>query len=239
MSQYDGSIYVDPDGVTKAGGLYGEHATTYAGYLAYIEAVRSHYGSSWGSDEMGRKFAESFLKGMNALELIIKGTVGMLQYTSDGLLAGGKEYRAADEDALAAGRKLLGLSEEYPATGGSGTKGTPSGTKGTPSGTVTPATLRSGMTAATPHTPAKPAMLASGGGKTTTADLPIGTAATPQTPAFSAYDTRDLSGTHVAGQPLSDGQRLVAFVPLPDGTVQVDANLYESLTPVASSAVTG
>lgn len=38
---------------------------------------------------------------------------------------------------------------------------------------------------------------------------------------------------------MSEGERLVAFVPLPDGTVQVDANLYETLTPVTSGVVTG
>lgn len=226
MSQPNSRIYVDPDGVTRTGGQYDEQAMTYADRLAHIHMVRSQYGDSWGNDEMGRQFGENFAKGMDSLELIIKGTVGVLQYTADGLRSGGRDYRNADEDARDAGLVLLRHSEDLPGTGGPAAQGTPTGA-------TAQATLRSGAEAATPQTPSKPAMLA------VEPSLPVSSNMTSTIPSFSAYDTRDLSGTYVNGQPLSDGRRLVAFAPLPDGTVHVDTNRYESLTPVAGSAVTG
>ncbi|GAA0389164.1 hypothetical protein GCM10009541_35270 [Micromonospora gifhornensis] len=72
----------------------------------------------------------------------------------------------------------------------------------------------------------------------TTPRAPAASYLTPLTPALSAHDTRDISGMLVNAERLPQGCRLVALVPLPDGTVQVDANRYESVTPVAASAVT-
>ncbi|MGW3859846.1 hypothetical protein, partial [Micromonospora arida] len=232
MTQPNAQIYVDPDGVTSTGARYGEHARTYEGYLAYVQNLRAQYGGSWGDDEIGKEFGASFDGGMDAVEQIVKAAISLIRYTSDGLRIGGQEYRTADEDARDAGMLLARQADQYLTT------------EGTPAGTVA-ATLPSGSFAATPRTPALPATLAtdeSGRPIPAAATSPVEPATwhlTASTPGFSAYDVRDLSSATVDGRPMSEGERLVAFVPLPDGTVQVDANLYESLTPVASSAVTG
>ncbi|MFF0174126.1 WXG100 family type VII secretion target [Micromonospora profundi] len=254
MTQPNARIYVDPDGVTSTGARYGEHARTYESYLAYVQNLRAQYGSSWGDDEIGREFGASFNGGMDAVEQIVKAAISLIRYTSDGLQTGGREYRTADENAREAGMLLARHADQHLTT-----EGTPAGTVAStlPSGSfaATPrtpalpatlaATLPSGATAATEQTPALPATLAADeSGRlipaaATSPGEPATWHLTASTPGFSAYDARDLSSAKVDGRPMSEGERLVAFVPLPDGTVQVDANLYETLTPVTSGVVTG
>ncbi|MEV6694841.1 hypothetical protein AB0M35_25525 [Micromonospora sp. NPDC051196] len=209
MTRPDGEIYVDPDGVIKTGDLHDEHAAIYAGHLRRIQDLRARYGGSWGNDELGREFGQNFLKGMDTLERIVNGAVGMLRYTADGWREGGRGYRRADEYAREYGLLLARSSEEHPVAPSIATEGTPTGTLSSPtSGNVS--------------TPVEPAV----------AHL------SSTTPALSAYDARDITAMNVNGEQLPEGSRLIAFFPLPDGTVQVDANLYESVTPVAATAVT-
>ncbi|GID28814.1 hypothetical protein Abr02nite_37970 [Paractinoplanes brasiliensis] len=48
----------------------------------------------------------------------------------------------------------------------------------------------------------------------------------------------DFSYARIGGEPLPEGYQLLAFNPFPDGTVRLDANLYESITPLAGTPVT-
>ncbi|WP_067494986.1 WXG100 family type VII secretion target [Actinoplanes sp. TFC3] len=49
----------------------------------------------------------------------------------------------------------------------------------------------------------------------------------------------DYFGAQIGGEPLPEGYRLEALNPLPDGTTRVDANRYDSITPVNGAEVTG
>jgi hypothetical protein len=215
MTYPNARIYVDPDGVISTGARYGEHAQAYAGHLAYVQNLRAQYGDSWGDDDLGDQFRRKFEAAMDAVELAIKTAVDLMRRAADDLEAGGRRYRNADEAAYETG---LRLARQFDGQ--------------LPSGTLAP-TLPSG-TLATDET-GQPIPAA--------ATSPITPATwrgiTEATPGIPAYDARDLSGAKVNGQPPPDGQRLVAFSPLPDGTIQIDANLYETLTPVVGGVVTG
>ncbi|WP_305785765.1 hypothetical protein [Symbioplanes lichenis] len=64
-------------------------------------------------------------------------------------------------------------------------------------------------------------------------------AATPAMPAISSYMMKpEYATAYVGGQPLPEGYRLEALNTFEDGTSRVDANLYESITPLAGTPVT-
>ena len=63
--------------------------------------------------------------------------------------------------------------------------------------------------------------------------------ATPAMPAISSYSMRpEFSTAYVGGQPLPDGYQLVSLNPFGDGSTRVDANLYDSVTPLGGTPVT-
>ncbi len=64
-------------------------------------------------------------------------------------------------------------------------------------------------------------------------------AMTPAMPAISSYmSAPEYSTAYVGGEPLPEGYRLQALNPFEDGNTRVDANLYESVTPLAGTPVT-
>jgi hypothetical protein len=68
--------------------------------------------------------------------------------------------------------------------------------------------------------------------------LPAG-GSSPAVPAISSYRmTPEYASARVGGEPLPEGYRLQALNPFPEGTTRVDANLYESITPLAGTPVT-
>ena len=65
------------------------------------------------------------------------------------------------------------------------------------------------------------------------------TPAMPAMPAISSYSARpEFSTAYVGGRPLPEGYQLIALNPFEDGTTRVDANLYDSVTPLAGAPVT-
>ncbi|SDT56359.1 hypothetical protein [Actinoplanes derwentensis] len=64
-------------------------------------------------------------------------------------------------------------------------------------------------------------------------------AATPAMPAISSmYMQPSYSTAHVGGEPLPQGYQLISLNPFEDGSTRVDANLYDSVTPLTGAAVT-
>ncbi|MDY7085791.1 MAG: hypothetical protein SYR96_11860 [Actinomycetota bacterium] len=62
---------------------------------------------------------------------------------------------------------------------------------------------------------------------------------TPMQHAISSMMMKpDFPYARIGGEPLPEGYQLLAFNPFPDGTVRLDANLYESITPLAGTPVT-
>lgn len=226
MTSPNGRIYVDPDGVSASGDAYYAHARIYRRHLEHIEGLRSRYGGSWGDDEMGRQFGQSFLAAMDALERIVKSGVMLLEYTSDGHRTSARNYRTADEDARDAGLLLLRRSEEDWVAPTLATAGAARGT------------LTSGATPPVPATLATepdPLMHSAG----TPLEQPTASHLTPATPALSGDGPWDIPSARVNGEPLSDGRRLVAFAPPSDGgSIHIDADRYDFVMPVAGSSVT-
>ncbi|MCM4078055.1 hypothetical protein [Paractinoplanes hotanensis] len=65
------------------------------------------------------------------------------------------------------------------------------------------------------------------------------TPASPMMPAISSMMLKpEYAEARIGGEPLPPGYRLQALNPFPDGTTRVDANLYESITPLAGTPVT-
>ncbi|KUL22649.1 hypothetical protein [Actinoplanes awajinensis] len=106
MSTARGQMWVNPDGVVNVGRAYGEHSDTYARHVRAIHQLRNQYGEAWGDDETGREFSKKFLAGLDQLEALVGSVRGTLDYTSEGLTTGGRQYRAADDDARTAGYKM-------------------------------------------------------------------------------------------------------------------------------------
>ena len=106
MSPPDGTLWVDPEGVSSVGDSYAEHADHYKKYLAEIADMRIRYQGAWGNDDMGKAFSAKFLAGMDSLEGVVKGVLGGLEYTAEGLRGGGKSYREADDGAADAAKML-------------------------------------------------------------------------------------------------------------------------------------
>ncbi|GAA2565599.1 hypothetical protein GCM10010435_42990 [Winogradskya consettensis] len=68
---------------------------------------------------------------------------------------------------------------------------------------------------------------------------PLLARSTPAMPAISSYMMKpEYASAYVGGEPLPEGYRLEALNPFPDGNTRVDANLYDSITPLGNTAVT-
>lgn len=228
MSEVNGRIWVDPEGVSALGERYADHAAIYDDYLRRLRALRVRYADAWGDDDMGREFSQKFLSGLDNLENLVGGVKGSLEYTAAGLRESGKMYREVDDDARTAGYKMGYDFSNLTVNGGGGG-----------GGSATPLERRSGtplepLTKPTLGTPAE-ASLASPAEPL----LPTTNGFVAATPAISSYVERpEFRTALVGGQPLPSGFRLEALNPMPDGTTRVDANLYDSVSPVVYTSVT-
>ncbi|GLY00697.1 MULTISPECIES: hypothetical protein [Actinoplanes] len=64
-------------------------------------------------------------------------------------------------------------------------------------------------------------------------------ASTPMMPAISSmYMQPSYSTAYVGGEPLPQGYQLISLNPFEDGSTRVDANLYDTITPLSGTAVT-
>lgn len=74
------------------------------------------------------------------------------------------------------------------------------------------------------------------------AELAVAQQATGLEPAMPAISTQYLkpeyATAYVDGQPLPEGFKLVSINPFADGNTRVDANLYDSITPLSGDSVT-
>ncbi|AXO37981.1 WXG100 family type VII secretion target [Micromonospora chalcea] len=237
-----GRLWVDPDGVEGLGKAYESHVRLYESYLAQVTALRARYSNAWGDDDMGKEFSEKFLQGMDNLEAIIGGVKGTLHYTAEGLKESGRAYREADEDAADVSRMLAkdfdGLRRPaYP------TRATVSGDGPEPAAEGEPRRphLLSRRRAVGEPVAEQARLLPRQQG---TPLLPVEPAEpliplTAAQPAISSYFSRpEYATAHVGGRPLPDGYRLIALNPFEDGSTRVDANLYDSITPLAGTPVT-
>ncbi|MEU7713142.1 hypothetical protein AB0M37_09200 [Micromonospora chalcea] len=237
-----GRLWVDPDGVEGLGKAYESHVQLYESYLAQVTALRARYSNAWGDDDMGKEFSTKFLQGMDNLEAIIGGVRGTLHYTAEGLKESGRAYREADEDAADVSRMLAkdfdGLRRPaYPiraTVSGDGPEPAAEGEPrrphllsrrravGEPVAEQARLLPRQQGTPLLPVEPAEPL-------------IPL----TAAQPAISSYFSRpEYATAHVGGRPLPDGYRLIALNPFEDGSTRVDANLYDSITPLAGTPVT-
>lgn len=113
MTHPQGRISVDPDGVVAVGNDYAAHVALYQTYLDQLASIRERYASSWGDDEMGTKFSEKFLRGMDNLESLLKGVKGTLNYAAEGLRTSGNLYREVDDEAREAGHHMAADFETH------------------------------------------------------------------------------------------------------------------------------
>lgn len=108
----NGSVSVDPAGVTRLGDAYAAQLATYERHLQQLEDLRARYEPAWGDDDMGKQFQKQFDSLADTLKGLITSVKNSLDYTSTGLRLNGKAYEKADDDALKAGRLLLdGLNQ--------------------------------------------------------------------------------------------------------------------------------
>ncbi|MFG1918547.1 hypothetical protein [Micromonospora sp. NPDC048898] len=106
MSQPNGYLRVDPEGVIAVGNSYAAHVAHYHEALRLLGLLRSTHGRAWGDDELGDAFQKQFDGTMDSVESAVLGVLGYLEYAAVGLRASGEGYRQADEDATAAGRTI-------------------------------------------------------------------------------------------------------------------------------------
>lgn len=250
MSEVGGRIWVDPEGVSGLGDRYADHAATWDQHLQRLRALRVQYKDAWGDDDMGREFSQKFLSGLDNLENLVGGVKGTLEYTAEGLRSSGKAYRDADDDAYAAGHKMARDFSNFTTTGGGGGGGAGgdgggSGSGGGPSGSHHELLASTPGKPLEPTTPAEPASGSVAEPGTLLKPLagtplaPMTGRLTAATPAISSYVERPEYRTAlVGGQALPEGFRLQALNPMPDGTTRIDANLYDSASPVIYTSVT-
>ncbi|WP_435089811.1 WXG100 family type VII secretion target [Micromonospora aurantiaca (nom. illeg.)] len=240
-----GRLWVDPDGVEGLGKAYESHVQLYESYLSQLTALRARYADAWGDDDMGEQFSTKFLQGLDNLEAIIGGVKGTLHYTAQGLKESGRAYREADEAALDVSRKMAkdfdgldGPTYARRAVAGPVLEPTAEGEPrrphllsrrlavGEPAGEPVAERARFlPQQQGTPLLPLEPAE----------ALIPL----TAATPAISSYFVRpEYATAHVGGRPLPEGYRLIALNPFEDGSTRVDANLYDSITPLTGTPVT-
>ncbi|NMO56931.1 hypothetical protein HH310_37875 [Actinoplanes sp. TBRC 11911] len=256
MSEVNGRIWVDPEGVSALGDRYADHAVMYDDYLRRLQALRVQYADAWGDDDMGREFSQKFLSGLDNLENLVGGVKGSLEYTAAGLRESGKMYREVDDDARTAGYKMGHDFSNLSVTGGgsaapleprSGAPLEPRSAMPLEPLSGTPLGARSGTRlearSGTPLEPrlSEPTLGTPAGSLASPAEplLPTTNGLVAATPAISSYVERpEFRTALVGGQPLPSGFRLEALNPMPDGTTRVDANLYDSVSPVVYTSVT-
>lgn len=248
MTRPNGHLWVDPEGVQVVGFAYGEHEGQYGSFIEWLTSIRSDGAAVWGDDDLGQQFSQTFVAGLVNLERLIGGVVGLLEFTSNGLVTSGKIYRTADDEATEYGFTLASSfasalppgfgvgkhvvdhppGEERPSRSGEllrlergeRRQGPLLAGKHVTDDVPSPTFLRS----------LKPAVLAEPGSFATAGVLH---------PLLSAGLTKlDFATAHVSGQPLPAGYQLVGFLPLADGAVYIDANKYDSVVPVSEASVT-
>ncbi|MEU7791972.1 hypothetical protein AB0B11_00955 [Micromonospora tulbaghiae] len=241
-----GRLWVDPDGVEGLGRAYESHVQLYESYLAQLTALRARYANAWGDDDMGEQFSTKFLEGLDNLEAIIGGVKGTLHYTAQGLTESGRAYREADEAALDVSRKMAkdfdrldgptyatraavtGRVLEPTAEGEPRRRhllsrklavSEPAGAPVTEQARLLPQQQGTPLRSIRPAEPLIPA--------------------TAALPAISSYFVQpEYATAHVGGRPLPEEYRLIALNPFEDGSTRVDANLYDSITPLTGTPVT-
>ncbi|WP_433493513.1 WXG100 family type VII secretion target [Micromonospora sp. CA-248089] len=241
-----GRLWVDPDGVEGLGKAYEAHVLLYESYLAQLTALRARYANAWGDDDMGEQFSTKFLEGMDNLEAIIGGVKGTLRYTAQGLTESGRAYREADEAALDVSRKMAKDFDDldrppYTTRAAVTNPALEPAAEGEPRRQhLLSRRLAVGEPVAEPV--GERARLAPRQYGTPMLPLEPAEAPTPLIaahPAISSYFTGpEYATAHVGGRPLPEGYRLIALNPFEDGTTRVDANLYDSITPLAGTPVT-
>jgi hypothetical protein len=99
-------LSVDPNGVIRTGTAYTEGGKLLREYLRQLGQLRSTYHDSWGDDELGQKFSQKFLEGLDTLERLVTGVGDSLDFGGEGLSSGGKAYQYAEDEATDAGDRL-------------------------------------------------------------------------------------------------------------------------------------
>ncbi|GID32211.1 hypothetical protein [Paractinoplanes brasiliensis] len=156
MSPPEGHVWVDPDGLKRAGEEYERHAVYYDHQLRNVQGLRLMYDGCWGDDDMGREFARSFLAGLDGAEAVLKGSHAHVRYAADSLKESSGDFADTEDDAVDAGGRLITMAEPGtppPATPGPQPATTP-GAPPPPSGATENAIPSEYF--GTPQTPASP-----------------------------------------------------------------------------------
>ncbi|KXK60060.1 hypothetical protein AWW66_20810 [Micromonospora rosaria] len=104
MSELNGHLWVDPEGVLSVSRAYDGHVAMYDRYLRRLDHLRRQYAEAWGDDEIGNQFKGQFDNVMDIVEGIILGVRGSVEYAAVGLRISGEGYQQAEDDATEAGR---------------------------------------------------------------------------------------------------------------------------------------
>ncbi|WBB80452.1 hypothetical protein O7606_03450 [Micromonospora sp. WMMD882] len=236
MSVPDGSIWVDPEGVVRAGDAYADHLARYDGYLRQLDGLRNRFAPAWGDDELGTGFKNEFDQTLDVVEAIVRTVRASVEYAAVGLRLSGQGYGQAEDDAKLAGRTIGGAFDDLP---GKLPRWQPGA--GDPEAVpARPASLNKWTGDELPRL--RPARLS-------TADPtdPIQRAYDGQqpgeptrfSPAISAFRGYPTTGVHVDGDPIPAGYQLRSLTTLPDGTARADVNHYDAIVPLGGRTVTG
>ncbi|WDZ83744.1 hypothetical protein [Micromonospora cathayae] len=241
MSQPNGHVWVDPDGVTRVGDAYADHLARYDGYLRQLYGLRDRFAPAWGDDEIGNQFKDKFDQTIDVVEGIILGVRGSVEYAAVGLRLSGQGYGQADDDAKLAGRTIGGVFDDLPEKlprwrpGASEPEGIPDKLPRN-----SPALFSERDEDET--TLARPGLLFTVDStdplqRAYDAQLPA--EPTRFSPAISAFRGYPTTGVRIDGDPVPAGYQLRSLTTLPDGTSRADVNHYDAIVPLGGRTVTG
>jgi hypothetical protein len=120
------NFWVDPDGLERQGTPYHRAAADFRTLSGRIDEILRTYPDAFGGDELGEKFRAPFMKGVAGIQGRINLVADRLQYTGDGLVSNGRDFRQAEDDATEVSRRLrLGIEARHAAIGDSPPQETP------------------------------------------------------------------------------------------------------------------
>jgi hypothetical protein len=211
------NFWVDPDGLERQGTPYHWAAADFRALHVEIDDILSRYPDAFGGDELGVKFRGPFMKGVEGIRGRINLVANRLEYTGEGLVTTGREFRRAERDATDVSEKLqTGIEDRIDQYGQS----PPVAFAASPVSDLEDPQFTPRMYAqALPGIPARPA----GYGYMTSS-------------FFMSTEFAKGSIT-IDGRPVPEGYRLLGANEISDGRVRMTVDGFESIVPLPTRHV--
>jgi hypothetical protein len=206
------NFWVDPEGVERQGTPYHRAAADFRNLSTRIDEILARYPNAFGGDELGQKFRGPFMQGIDGIKGRINLVAGRLEYTGDGLVTTGREFRRAEDDATDVSRQLRngieGRRDAPPVFLKSGRR---------EQGELLPALEPMHPLLPREHTPAIPGIPAERGYLTSSFTM------------RAQWGSGPLS---IDGVPVDDGFHLLGANEVADGVVRMTVDGYEAIVPL-------